>query len=142
VAAQIRWNSGAGEQTLTSTSSLARFNRWKPDPAKIGEESQAVGDGVGYQWSHRTDYSVSFEFSLIANSDDAEIQDFLEWANSYGVFSIDTGDGESNSYEQVQIGFRAKITLSDPDPETMEYTMTFPRVINIAAAPIPIRRVY
>jgi hypothetical protein len=141
MAAQLRFNNGSGEQTLTSASSLARFNRWRPDPRPIGEAAHAVGDGVGYRWRHRTDYSVSFEFPLIANTDEAVLQQFLEWVNNFGAFSIDTGDSESNSYEQCQIAPGTEATISDPDPETLEYTLSI-KAINIAASPVAMRRIY
>ena len=139
--AQIRWDPGdsAGERTLTSAAPLARFNAWTPDSFGVGEEAIAVGDGVGYVWTHRTDHLVSLEFTCIA--DYALLQEFQEWANNFGVFAIDTGDPESNSYDECQIASRGsgRVVISPPDRETLEYTLTA-TVRNIAVAPVTMRQ--
>ena len=142
--AQIRWDPGdsAGERTLTASIEAVRFNRWTPDSFGVGEEAIAVGDGIGYVWVHRTDHLVSFEFPCIA--DYALLQEFQEWANNFGPFAIDTGDPEDNTYETCQIASRAsdsRVTISEPDPETLEYRITA-RVRNIATTPIAMRQTW
>lgn len=139
--AQIRWDPGdsAGERTLVATLPAVRLNRWSPDSFGVGEEAIGVGDGVGYVWTHRTDHLVSFEFPCIA--DYALLQEFQEWANNFGPFAIDTGDPESNSYEECQIASRnsGRVAIGDPDPETLEYTITA-TVRNIAVSPVAMRQ--
>jgi hypothetical protein len=141
--AQIRWDPGdsAGERTLTGSPAICRFNRWRPVPDTIGERAIAVGDGVGYQWVHRTDYAAAFELPYIAHTNELLLQEFLLWANAFGVFAIDTADSESNTYGECQIAPGTRAEISDPDPETLEYTLTL-TALNIAGAPIALRCVY
>lgn len=140
--AQIRWDPGdsAGERTLTGSPTVHFFNRWKPTPDPIGEEAFAIGDGRGYKWEERTDYLVSVEFPNIDHTDESLLQEFLEWANTFGIFSIDTADIEDNSYEECQVAPNTHATISDPDSETLEYTLSM-TILNIAASPVPFRRV-
>jgi hypothetical protein len=139
--AQLRWDPGdsAGERTLTGAAGIVRFNGWTPDPHDVGEDAIAVGDGKGYKWSHRTDYIASFELSTIA--DEALAQEFVLWANSFGVFSIDTADAQANTYDECQIAPGTRAVLSRPDRETLDYTLTV-TALNIAATPVPLRCVY
>jgi hypothetical protein len=141
--AAIRWDPGdsAGERTLTGSHTLVRFNRWHPLPDTIGERDNALGDGVGYQWVHRTDYAASFELPNIAHTSEGLLQEFLLWANAFGPFAIDTGDSESNTYGECQIAPGTRAEISDPDPETLEYTLSV-TALSIAVAPIALRCVY
>jgi hypothetical protein len=141
--AQIRWNPGdsAGERTLPCVAEdTGRFNQVKPMPSPIGEAAIAVGDGKGYRWRHRTDYMASMTF-LVAYSDEALVQEFLEWANNFGEFSIDTGDIESNTYDELQVAPGTEVDCSPPDPETLDFTLTF-TALNIAVSPVSIRFQY
>jgi hypothetical protein len=137
--AAIRWDPGdsAGERTLTAGSAIARFNRWKPDPRTVGERSHALGDGVGYIWRHRRDYTASFELPEIL--DYGLLDEFLEWANAFGVFSIDTDDSENNTYEECQIAPGTEAEGSEPDPATLARTLRI-TALNISVAPINLRQ--
>ena len=140
--AQLRWDPGdsAGERTLTGVLEMARFNQVIPDPAPIGEEATAVGDGVSYLWEHRVDYSAELTI-IVAYTDDALIQEFLEWANRKRFFALDAGDLEDNVYEELQVYGRTRATVSAPDPATMDRVLSM-KVLNVAAVPIPIRIQY
>ncbi len=141
MAASISFNDGSGVQTITPSSAKNRLNKWRPRPMTIGERAIAVGDGAGYHWAHRTDYGGSFELPNIPNTQEAVLQDFLLHANAFGLFTITTTDSESNSYSSCQIAPGTFMELSDPDPETLEYTLSG-TVINLAASPTPLRVVY
>ena len=118
--AAFRWNSGAGEQTLTGASAVCRFNGWKRDPHKVGEESVSVSTGAGYKYAHRTDYTAAMTLGTIAAADDAKVQDFLEWVNAFGAFAIDTADSEDNSYENCQIAPGTKADSAPTDAVTLD----------------------
>ena len=139
--ASITFDDGAGAQTITPSPSVSRFNRWQPTPDTIGERANAVADGRLYQWTHRTDFGASFELPHLANSGEAVLQAFLLWANAGGAFTVTTGDSESNVYTEVQVAPGTRAELSDPDPETIEYTLSL-TVINVATTPVPLRCVY
>lgn len=143
MAAQIRWDPGdtAGERTLPCiVPATGRFNRWKMLPKIQGERAEEVGSGVGHVFEVRRDSAASMEF-LIANADSALLWEFAEWADGFNVFSIDTGDSESNTYEECQIKVGTEIDISPPDPETLDLTLSM-TVLNIAVAPAPMRTAY
>jgi len=141
--AQIRWDPGdsAGERTLAPWSDVARWNRWKVMPATIGERATAVGDGRMYQWSHRTDYGASAILPHIHISDQPLVQEFLLWANAGGEFAIDTGDTDDNSYDECQVAPGTLAECSEPDPETLDLTLTL-AWIQVAAVPVPQTCIY
>lgn len=139
--AAFRWNSGAGEQTLTGASAICRFNGWRRDPHTVGEQAIAWGDGRGYQWPGRDDYTASMTLPHIANADEALVSQFLLWVNAFGLFSIDTADSEDNSYEECQIAPGSRAEVSEPDPETLDLAVSL-TALNIAVAPIPLRCLY
>lgn len=142
-AAAIRWNPGdsAGERTLYGVNQVATFNGARPSPSPIGEAAIAVGDGVGYRYTHRTDYKTGQLALPVAYSDWSLVEEFLEWANNFGPFSMDTGDSEDNSYEDLQIAPDTEAECLEPDPETLDLTIVF-TPLNIAAVPIPLRFQY
>ena|SRR5687768_5113409 len=141
MAATISFNDGSGVQTITPSSTVNRLNKWRPRPQSIGERAIAVGDGAGYHWAHRTDYGASFELPNIPNTSEAVLQAFLLHANAFGLFTITSADSESNTYTACQIAPGTFMELSDPDPETLEYTL-YGQVINLSASPAPLRVVY
>lgn len=134
-AATIVFNDGSGAQTITPTVSIGRFNRWHPLPDTIGERAIGVGDGIGYQWQHRTDHAVSWALGHLANTDMEKLIDFVVWANAFGQFTINTADSSSRSYTQCQIAPGTRIELSDPHPETLEYTLSG-TALNLTGAPM------
>lgn len=140
-AAQIRWDPGdsEGERTLVTVGSEGRFNGWKIQPNGIGERAVAVGDGLTYVWAHRTDYGVSFRFT-VAEADQSLLDEFLLWANLGRLFAIDTGDSESNTYEEVCIAPNTLMEAGEPDPETLDIPVTA-SLINAAVSPVPMRQV-
>lgn len=139
--AAFRWDSGSGEQTLTGVTSVCRFNGWTVDPHHVGEQAIAVGDGVGYQWSHRTDYTAAMVLPHISNADEAKVQDFLRWVNAFGIFAIDTADSEDNTYTTCQIAPGTAAEVSPPDPATLDLAVSL-TALNIAAVPVPLRCLY
>ena len=139
--AAFRWNSGSGVQTLECAASESRFNGWKRDPHKVGEMAIAVGDGVGYQWPHRTDYTAGMTLGGIASTDDAKVQDFLLWVNALGPFAIDTADSFDNSYEDCQIAPGTRAECSPPDPQTLDLAVSL-TALNIATSPSPLICIY
>jgi hypothetical protein len=98
-----------------------------------------VGDGLTHVWRHRTDYGVSFHFT-VAEADQSLLQQFIEWANVGGFFAIDTDDSEDNTYEECCIAPGTLIEAGDHDAETLDIPVTA-SVINAAVAPIPMRRI-
>jgi len=141
MAASISFNDGSGSQTITPTAGDQRFNGWRPLPMTIGERAVGLGDGDTYQWVHRTDYGAAWRLPNLANSTEAVLQAFLLHANQGGVFTLTTDDSEANVYDSCKIAPGTLIELSDPDPETLEYTLTG-AVINRATAATPLRCVY
>lgn len=139
--AAFRWNSGSGSQTLTGAAAFARFNGWKRDPHQVGEQAIAVGDGVGYQYAHRTDYIAGMTLSEIAATDDAKVQDFLLWVNAFGPFAVDTADTQDNSYEECQIAPGSRAECSAPDPATLDIAVSL-TALNIAASPSALVCIY
>lgn len=135
MAASIAFNNGSGSQTITPTPTVSRFNRWRPVPDTIGERAHGVGDGVGYQWTHRTDDAVAWTLPHIAHTEMAKVIAFVKWANAFGVFTMNTGDASSRSYSQCQIAPGTRIEISEPDPETLEYTLSGV-ALNLAGAPM------
>lgn len=141
MAASISFNDGSGVQTITASSSVSRFNRWNPDSAPIGEEAIEWGSGRGHRWPGRVDYLVQFELPNIAHTEESKLQDFLEWANNFGVFTVTTGDSESNVFTDCQIAPGSRAMISDPDPENLEITLRL-TALSVATVPIRFRRVH
>lgn len=139
--AAFRWNSGAGEQTLTGAASESRFNGWTMNPHDVGEEATAVGDGVGYKYALREDYEATFRLSNIASTDAAKVSDFVKWVNRFGQFAIDTADTSDRSYEACQVTADGKAVVSPPDPQTLDLEITL-TARNIAIAPAPLLCLY
>lgn len=139
--AAFRWNSGSGEQTLATAVEGGRFNGWRRDPHTVGEQAQAWGDGVGYQWPGRTDYTAAMTLPAIAAADEALVQEFLLWVNAFGAFAIDTADSEDNTYATCQIAGGTRAEVSEPDPETLDLAVSL-TALNIAASPVPLRCLY
>jgi hypothetical protein len=139
--AQIRWDPGdsAGERTLIVVGSDGRFNGWRIRPETIGERAVAVGDGLTYVFALRRDNAVSFRFT-VAEADQSLLWELLEWANDGQLFSIDTGDSESNSYEEVCIAPNTLIEAGEPDPQTLDIPVTA-SLINAAVSPVPMRQI-
>jgi hypothetical protein len=137
--AQIRWDSGAGEETLEVVGDSGQFNGWRVQPNAVGERAVAVGDGLTYVWRHRTDYGVSFHFN-VAEADQDDLQGFIEWANAGGLFAIDTDDSESNTYDECCIAPGTLIEAGDHDPVTLDIPVTA-SVINAASSPVVMRRI-
>lgn len=135
--AQIRWDPGdsAGERTLAGVNDLGRFNRWKINSATIGERAVGWGTGITYQWPGRVDYLASWSLT-VAYSDMSLVSEFLEWANAGNPFAIDTDDAASRTYEACSIAPDTLIECSEPDPETLDLTLTG-TALNIAAVPVP-----
>lgn len=135
--AAIRWNPGdsAGERTLSGAGALSRFNRWQMQPASIGEEAEGVGDGIGYKWRHRTDRGASMEL-IVAHADMDLLHEFLEWANEFNPFAIDTEDANDTTFDACQIKVRTRAVASAPDPETLDVTLSM-TVLNIDSNPQP-----
>jgi hypothetical protein len=140
----IQWDPGdsAGTRTLPCIVDNGRFNRWKMMPRVVGEVAEAVGDGRGYVWKHRTDNVASMEL-LIAHDDAALIDEFIKWAmgdagaGTFGLFDIHTDDTESNVYTDVQIKVGTEIDVSPPDPETLDWTLSM-TVVDVSASPVPL----
>ena len=141
MAASISFDDGSGVQTINASPTRARFNKWRPRPATIGERAIAVGDGAGYHWAHRTDYGASFELPNIPHTSEAVLQDFLLHANGFGLFTITPDDSEANSYANCQIAPGTFAEISDPDTETLEYTLTL-QVIDLSPSPAQLRVLY
>lgn len=140
-AAQLRWDPGdsAGERTLVVVGAEGKFNGWKIQPMGIGERSVSVGDGLTHVWTHRTDYGVSFRFSVL-ESDQSLLSEFLEWANLGRIFAIDTGDAEDNTYEECCIAPHTLFEAGEPDPDTLDIPVVG-SVINAATSPVPMRQI-
>jgi len=141
MAASISFDDGSGTQTISPSPTRTRFNKWRPRPMSIGERSIAVGDGAGYHWPQRRDYGASFELPNIPNTQERVLQDFLLWANAFGQFTITPDDSESNSYSNCQIAPGTFAEISDPDTETLEYTLTL-QVIDLSPSPAQLRVLY
>ena len=141
--ASISFDDGSGVQTITPSPSLSRFNRWNPNSDPIGEEAIEWGSGKGHKWPGRDDELVSLELPHIAHTEINKVQDFLKWANRFGVFTITTGDSESNVFTDCQIapGPESKARISDPDPENLEITLRL-TAISVAAVPVRFRRIH
>lgn len=139
---KITWDPGdsAGQRTLEGGSDHVRFNGWRPRPEIVGEEAQAIGDGVGYKWEDREDHLVTFVLPNIDHRDIATLYEFLEWANRFQPFAIETDDYEDNEYAECQVAVGTPAEISDPDPETGDYDL-FLTIVNIAIAPTQFRRV-
>lgn len=137
--ARIRWDPGdsAGERTLSHCTPKGRFNRWVTDPQTVGEEAIGYGDGRGYVWAGRDDYIAAFELPHIGHADVALLDEFVQWANAFGIFSIDTGDVDDTSYEECQKAPGSRVSYSPPDPETMDHTLSVV-ALNIATVPAPL----
>jgi hypothetical protein len=141
MAASISFDDGSGTQTITGSAAVSRFNKWNPDSIPVGEEAFEWGSGAGHRFTGRTDYAVSLELPHIDHTDESTLQDFLEWANNFGTFTITTGDSESNAFAGCQIAPGTRATMSDPDPETLEYTLRL-RIISVAVTPLRFRQVF
>lgn len=140
--ASVTFDDGSGDQTISSAwaAPANRFGNWIPRPVKIGERATALGDGVRYQWSHRTDYGASFELPGIARSQEAVLQAFKLWADAGGTFTVTTADTESNTYATCGMAPGAMVELLW-DRRTGEYTLVLD-VINVAASPVAMRVLY
>jgi hypothetical protein len=141
VAASITFNDGSGAQTITPSPSVSRFNRWNPDTVPIGEEAIEWGSGRGHRWTGRDDFLVQLELPHINHTEESKLQDFLVHANRFGVFTITTGDSESNVFTDCQIAPGTRAEISDPDPETLEITLRL-TAISVATVPVRFRRVH
>jgi hypothetical protein len=141
VAASITFNDGGGAQTITPSPSVSRFNRWNPDTVPIGEEAIEWGSGRGHRWTGRDDFLVQLELPHINHTEESKLQDFLVHANRFGVFTITTGDSESNVFTDCQIAPGTRAEISDPDPETLEITLRL-TAISVATVPVRFRRVH
>src|SRR5688572_30818192 len=140
--ASITFDDGSGDDTISSAwvAPANRFGNWIPKPLKIGERSTAVGDGLRYQWSHRTDYGASFELAGIARSNEAKLQAFKLWADAGGTFTVTTADSETNTYDECALAPGALVEFVY-DRRTSEFTLVLD-VINVEASAVPLRCIY
>jgi hypothetical protein len=135
--AAIRYNPGGGEVTIATVhGALGRFNGFQQDSGGVGESAIGVGDGRGYRWTHRTDYKVALVLPHIAITDEDKVEEFLRFANDFGIFAIDTGIN-GTSYSEVQIAPGTRAVASPPDPQTLDLSISM-TIINIAASPGPL----
>jgi hypothetical protein len=138
--ASISFDDGNGLVTLTPPSSVSRFNNWRQLPAYKGEHAWAL-DGRGFQFVHGTRYMASFTLGFLSNSALADIDRFMLWANASGEFTIATGDSFSNEYGSCQIAPETEASCSEPDRETLDYTLSM-TVISLASPPVPLLCIY
>ena len=141
MAAGISFDDGSGTQTITGSSVVSRFNRWNPNSVPIGEEAIEWGSGRGHKWPGRVDYLVSFELPHIDHTEESKVQDFLEHANRFGLFTVTTGDSESNVFTDCQVAPGTRAEISDPDPETLEITLRV-TAISVGSVPTRFRRIH
>lgn len=141
--ASITFDDGSGDQTISSTypAPANRFRGWRPLPQGIGERATALGDGRMYRWKHRTDYGAHLELHGIARSQDAVLQDFKEWADDGGVFTVTTGDSESNVFTSCALAPGSFVELI-PELQRMKVFTLSMDVINVAVTPVRLRCIY
>lgn len=140
--ASITFDDGSGNQTINSAwpAPANRFGNWIPKPTKIGERSTAVGDGVRYQWAHRTDYGASFELPGIARSSEQVLQLFKLHADAGGLFTVTTADSETNTYTECGLAPGALVEILF-DRKRGFFTLVLD-VIHVSATPEQLRCLY
>lgn len=116
----ITFNTGSA---VTLTCVVPRFGNWSAATQQIGPSETALGTGLTYRMTYRTDYCASFEFPYltIAQLGDAiALKTHLENGGSITVTPNDSVGSVYTCY--MWPGRPPEITLADRI--NREYTMT------------------
>jgi hypothetical protein len=103
--ASFTFDDGTGSQTLSSgwPTPANRFRDITPAPVHIGQRAIALGDRRRYQYILATSQAVSGVLPGVALADEAILRAFKLHAEAGGLFTMTTGDSESNIYSDCQL---------------------------------------
>jgi len=129
----IAFNDGAAA-TLESPApgQAKRFSGWTPDVVDVGVRETALGTGVAYDFTFRTDYVVSFNVPYLTHAELAVAVRLIRHLTGGGSCTVATADLSANSYTcRLREGTTPSLELADR--AMMEYTLHL-ELTNAAAA--------
>jgi hypothetical protein len=95
----IEWTDEIGAARLTLFSNA--FQSWTPDQMDVGDSQTAVGSGLTYFFSYRTDHLAYLEIPYIANTELVLALRLKSWLVRGGQCVITTFDSEDHVYTVV-----------------------------------------
>lgn len=116
----------------------ARFRDWTPFSTPVGPAVNALGTGVLYRYTFRTDYGASFRITELPN-DAATMATMLRlrrWLLAGGSVQVITDDQSSRTYAECGLAPEATPDITLDNPADLRYAMSL-AVINIASSPVP-----
>lgn len=136
--ASIGFTDATGSATLQPSwpAPANRFRHWVPMQRPIGEGAHGLGDGVRYQFRHRTDYGASFELPGIANTDMDLALRLQEHLLSGGTCSVSTGDANAATYTTCCLAPDGDVEIELDDAAMLEYVVRL-SVIDVSVSPAP-----
>jgi hypothetical protein len=131
----IGWTDSGGATTLGNSKPAPgdRFTAWNPEGGPVGPRVHALADGAPYTYVYRTEYRVSFILVGIPNDDMGKMLRLQRWLRAGGSVTLTTGDASSRTYTAT-LAPEGDVTIERSDPTHIEYTMTFTKLRNAAAA--------
>lgn len=141
--ASLTWTDALGSATLANGLAVpaSRFAAWRPLPGLVQDEDESL-PGVRYTFPFGALYEASFALPLLAHADHPLAVRFMRHALSGATFGVVTDDGAARTYPTCQTVKGAPPTLEMTDRRLRRWTLTLPRVRNVAAAPVELLCLY
>lgn len=140
--ASITFTDATGTATVTNAWPLAirRFTGYAARPDVKAERAEAL-TGEAYVYVFAQLYDASFSLDDVDNADQALVMRLLRHCANAGIFSVATNDAAARTYPSVQcVG--TDLPTATQDPVSLAWRVTFPRVRNVAAAPVEMLAIY
>ena len=101
-----------------------RFMGWTPMSDPVGPLHHALGTQIPYKWTHAEKEGAAFKLGYIPGSSVRDCLRLIKWLKKGGVVTVNTGDSESNIYDNCYLWPGSTPELSPPDKQDLKHVLT------------------